>query len=117
MATEKKLVPEIVNDGQFVVRPRAEIIYRRRVGDDLFITRRCKNCPTEFEHRADKPQDFCCRTCRSTFLKRRQRRGLMIIDQVMRWRINRSDKKALTDLCNTVSQFLQDDKARGRSSW
>lgn len=93
-------------------------VVRRFVRDGIKMeVRRCKNCGGEFEWAADLPKDFGCQPCRAEFLKRRQARGLQIIDAAMRWRGDRSDPTAMPALCAMISEFIAQDRAAGRDSW
>lgn len=97
-------------------RPRARLVRWESVGGKRVGIRVCKETGTEFPD-INGQMDFRDKQARSDWLKRRMRRGLAAIDTAMRWRRDRSDKKALADLCSILSMFIDEDKKEGRPSW
>ena len=107
--------------------PAKSIRYYANDDGEAFHVCLCKNCGGEFERRAGdgRGKDFGCPECASEFLKRRQQRGLQIIDEAMRWRRTRAGKlrneamsnEAMSKLCAMLSEFIKQDEAAGRPSW
>lgn len=97
-------------------RQRARFVRWEAINGRRLAIRICKETGKEF---ADKTgsTDFADAAARNAYFQRRIRRGLAIIDTAMRWRIYRSDKDALSDLCNIIAVFADEDKKDGRQSW
>ena len=110
---------EHLNDGSFIEpHPIHARVVRSFLRDDKkWEERICKNCGGTFECLANSRRDYGDDPCRMAFLQRRQRRGLMAIDALMRYRRDRKDKTALGDLCQIAGLFIAEDRAVGRPSW
>jgi hypothetical protein len=94
----------------------AYILRRFTVEGVAMHERACKNCGGTFECLASSRRQFGDKACKADALKRRQARGLYIIDAVLEWRATRTPA-ALSELCRRAGFMLDQDKAAGRPSW
>lgn len=99
-------------------RTRAIVLRWDVINASRVAIRQCKECTKEYaDDRPRHPSDFCCKAHQVAFKNRRQKRGLAIIDDAMRYRRFRKDKTAFGDLCAKISAFIDEDKANGRPSF
>jgi hypothetical protein len=94
----------------------AYVLRRFTVDGIAMHERACKNCGGTFECLASSRREFGDKPCKADNLKRRQSRGLYVIDALLEWRATRTPE-ALSELCRRGGFMLDQDKAAGRPSW
>lgn len=94
----------------------AYVLRRFTVAGVAMHERACKNCGGTFECLATSRRQFGDKPCKADALKRRQARGLYVIDLLLEWRSTRTPE-SLSELCRRAGFMLDQDKAAGRPSW
>jgi hypothetical protein len=115
-----RTVRQMVDDMGYEDRATAAVILRWETVEDVKVAWcACKECGGEFRRNRNKKRrrDFCSLRCQADWKQRRQQRGIILVDFVLRWRGNRGDKNALPELCRIVGWMLEEDKKAGRPSW
>ena len=80
------------------------------------MTGTCSECGAVYQAQRTT-REFCSSSCRQVFNNRKATRGAAIYDLAMQWRADRSDKAALSLLCQLLAQFKDEDDRAGRRSW
>lgn len=78
--------------------------------------RQCRNCGSSFDCPASSRRQFCDDTCKAENLRRRQARGLLIIDLALMW-WDGGELSELPPLTDKLQLMLDQDREAGRPSW